>query len=167
MCHELGHAFGLPHTDENYYNRNRGDCLDYTTRFGSNLSPGKYNFELLAELYGSRNPSSTSTSSELLQSGVQQSDENENGDRRRGAPAKRRLGSLAHQKVKIPRFILDSFSSTAKMLETMSCDDLHVDAASPNVRMLHHHEHGEGCEVDLGSGEGNSYSIQIHKLHVS
>jgi hypothetical protein len=52
MCHELGHSFGLPHTDENYYNLDRGDCMDYTTRPRNNLLPGQYNFDLLAEMYG-------------------------------------------------------------------------------------------------------------------
>lgn len=26
MCHEIGHGFGLPHTDENFNNRNLGNC---------------------------------------------------------------------------------------------------------------------------------------------
>ena len=52
MCHELGHAFGLPHTDEQYYNDDLGDCLDYTVRPENNLEPGKYNFDLLNQLYG-------------------------------------------------------------------------------------------------------------------
>lgn len=30
MCHEIGHGFGLPHTDENPKNKNLGDCMDYT-----------------------------------------------------------------------------------------------------------------------------------------
>lgn len=52
MCHELGHGFGLPHTDENQYNRDRGDCMDYTTRPQNNLRPGDYNFDVLNQLYG-------------------------------------------------------------------------------------------------------------------
>jgi hypothetical protein len=48
----MGHGFGLPHTDEKYWNLDRGDCLDYTIRPERNLSPGLYNYQLLAQLYG-------------------------------------------------------------------------------------------------------------------
>jgi hypothetical protein len=27
MCHEIGHGFGLPHTDENFYNADLGNCM--------------------------------------------------------------------------------------------------------------------------------------------
>jgi hypothetical protein len=30
MCQELGHDFGLTHTNENFTNRNLGSCMDYT-----------------------------------------------------------------------------------------------------------------------------------------
>mmetsp|Transcript_25652 Transcript_25652/g.42680 ORF Transcript_25652/g.42680 Transcript_25652/m.42680 type:complete len:316 (+) Transcript_25652:1655-2602(+) len=52
MCHEMGHGFGLAHTDENYSNRNRGDCMDYTLRPAGNLVPGQFNHDVLAKLYG-------------------------------------------------------------------------------------------------------------------
>jgi len=53
MCHELGHGFGLSHSDEEYYNMNRGDCMDYTHRPLGNLKPGGVNHEALEEVYGS------------------------------------------------------------------------------------------------------------------
>jgi len=28
----LGHGFGLPHTDERFWNRDQGNCMDYTNR---------------------------------------------------------------------------------------------------------------------------------------
>jgi hypothetical protein len=53
MCHEIGHGFGLPHTDENFYNPVLGDCLDYTElRKSANLKPGQVNYDKLAGLYG-------------------------------------------------------------------------------------------------------------------
>mmetsp|Transcript_21186 Transcript_21186/g.60491 ORF Transcript_21186/g.60491 Transcript_21186/m.60491 type:complete len:373 (+) Transcript_21186:383-1501(+) len=52
MCHEIGHGFGLPHTDEVFSNRDLGDCLDYTDRPGNNLLPGQVNYDKLKVLYG-------------------------------------------------------------------------------------------------------------------
>ena len=51
MCHELGHGFGCPHTDENPYNKNQGNCLDYTDDPEENLLPGEVNFVKLREVY--------------------------------------------------------------------------------------------------------------------
>lgn len=51
MCHELGHGFGLPHTDENPYNKDLGNCLDYTTHPENNLHPGQVNFNRLDSMY--------------------------------------------------------------------------------------------------------------------
>jgi hypothetical protein len=52
MCHEIGHGFGLPHTDENFNNADLGNCLDYTRNPKNNLHPDAGNFAFLAELYG-------------------------------------------------------------------------------------------------------------------
>jgi hypothetical protein len=30
MCHEMGHGFGLPHWDEDFFNKDMGTCMDYT-----------------------------------------------------------------------------------------------------------------------------------------
>mmetsp|Transcript_9924 Transcript_9924/g.14033 ORF Transcript_9924/g.14033 Transcript_9924/m.14033 type:complete len:361 (-) Transcript_9924:2472-3554(-) len=52
MCHEFGHGFGLPHTDENFYNRDLGNCMDYTDNPRNNLHPDRSNYARLAEVYG-------------------------------------------------------------------------------------------------------------------
>jgi hypothetical protein len=49
---QVGHGFGLPHSDENFYNSDRGECMDYTVNPGNNLRPGESNFIFLMELYG-------------------------------------------------------------------------------------------------------------------
>jgi hypothetical protein len=54
MCHEVGHGFGLPHTDEDPYNANLGNCLDYTKDPGANLYPGAVNLSKLKSMYLSR-----------------------------------------------------------------------------------------------------------------
>jgi len=55
MCHELGHGFGLPHTDESFTNPSLGNCLDYTHTPADNMHPDETNYNRLAELYGTVN----------------------------------------------------------------------------------------------------------------
>eukprot|EP00548_Thalassiothrix_antarctica_P006132 CAMPEP_0194135230 /NCGR_PEP_ID=MMETSP0152-20130528/5323_1 /TAXON_ID=1049557 /ORGANISM="Thalassiothrix antarctica, Strain L6-D1" /LENGTH=313 /DNA_ID=CAMNT_0038831365 /DNA_START=380 /DNA_END=1321 /DNA_ORIENTATION=+ len=52
MCHEIGHGFGLPHTDESFTNPSLGNCLDYTHTPSDNMHPDEMNFNRLAEIYG-------------------------------------------------------------------------------------------------------------------
>jgi hypothetical protein len=52
MCHEIGHGFGLPHTDENFLNSALGDCLDYSSNVAKNLKPGQVNYDKLVKAYG-------------------------------------------------------------------------------------------------------------------
>jgi len=53
-CHEIGHGFGLPHWDEDFFNKDLGNCMDYTQRPGASKSPDASNFLYLAQLYGGR-----------------------------------------------------------------------------------------------------------------
>lgn len=56
MCHEIGHGFGLAHTDESFVNANLGNCLDYTNSFtDEQIRPGTINYERLEEKYGTVN----------------------------------------------------------------------------------------------------------------
>jgi len=52
MCHEIGHGFGLPHTDEDFNNADLGNCLDYSSRPENNLHPDESNYLRLQSMYG-------------------------------------------------------------------------------------------------------------------
>jgi hypothetical protein len=52
MCHEIGHGFGLPHTDESFTNVDLGNCMDYTSTPINNMHPDASNYNRLASLYG-------------------------------------------------------------------------------------------------------------------
>lgn len=54
-CHELGHAWGLPHRDEIVGNRDLGTCLDYTIKPQNNMKPDEIDFENLKNMYGEAN----------------------------------------------------------------------------------------------------------------
>jgi len=52
MCHEIGHGFGLPHTDESFTNPSLGNCMDYTNKPEENMHPDESNYNRLASVYG-------------------------------------------------------------------------------------------------------------------
>ena len=63
MCHEVGHGFGLRHTDEEFGNPDLGNCMDYTNQPENNMSPDVTNFEALADMYGVVQGSAASSTS--------------------------------------------------------------------------------------------------------
>eukprot|EP00980_Cylindrotheca_fusiformis_P013443 scaffold3437_cov113-Cylindrotheca_fusiformis.AAC.10 len=80
MCHELGHGFGLPHTDESFTNRDLGNCMDYTNTPENNLLPGRVNFLRLQEMYGS--PNAMPRNADAGTSNVFENEREEDDDRR-------------------------------------------------------------------------------------
>lgn len=62
MCQEIGHAFGLDHTDENMTNTNQGTCMDYTNVPGgtpSNTHPYAHDYEQLESIYAHADSTTT------------------------------------------------------------------------------------------------------------
>ena len=52
ISHEIGHGLGLGHWDENFYNRDLHNCMDYTKTPENNQSPDRSNFLFLEQMYG-------------------------------------------------------------------------------------------------------------------
>ena len=48
----LGHALGLAHTDEDFNNKDLGNCMDYTNNLDANKHPDQSNYETLLKIYG-------------------------------------------------------------------------------------------------------------------
>ncbi len=50
--YHIGHALGLAHTDENFNNKDLGNCMDYTDNLDANKHPDQSNYETLLKIYG-------------------------------------------------------------------------------------------------------------------
>ena len=66
MCQEIGHTFGLGHTDETFGNANQGTCMDYTndpdgTKSGqlSNERPNQHDYDQLTKIYRHKDRTTT------------------------------------------------------------------------------------------------------------
>lgn len=143
MCHEIGHGFGLPHTDEVFWNRALGNCLDYTTQYETNKRPDTGNYEFLEALYG---PIGGENS--------RQEDTTGNTGNRRQLRTQRR--GLFHD--------VASQTRRRELLADLKQVDSIVDRGllrtDPRWRMLHQTDGGEAHTMDLGEG----YSVQVHLL---
>lgn len=118
-------GFGLSHTDEDFWNRDLGNCLDYTNHPETNMHPDSSNYQLLAELYGEvagANESSATTSQEAL-------------------PESRRTRE-------IPEAVLTKM----RMLERELRHPSHLRQSRAGWRLLHESLAGEILEVGLHDG---------------
>jgi hypothetical protein len=52
MCQEIGHALGLGHVDENFFNEPSGTCMDYSIDPAPNQHPFAHDYEVLDEFHG-------------------------------------------------------------------------------------------------------------------
>ena len=134
----IGHGFGLPHSDETFWNRDLGNCLDYTTRYEGNKSPDRSLYEFLEQLYGT--VSADGTASQAARAP---------GDRRtlrqqrhlfEDAPVHRRAELLA------------KFNEIDHLVNQGQ--------TRPEWRKLHENEHARAYEIELGE----SYAARIHML---
>jgi hypothetical protein len=166
MCHEIGHSFGLPHTDENFYNKDQGNCMDYTSWPQNNVNPGQFNFDHLAEMYGVVDPSA-STSAGTISTGSSASAASNipagsnSSTTRIHCKGGNRWGARRLNNGEAPQYVQEKYRSVTAALKTISCLELEQQSSMEhNVQTLHKQHHGEECSVDLGEG----YSARIHKL---
>lgn len=142
MCHELGHAYGLPHTDTNHYNADLGDCMDYTTTYSNNLNPGQVNFDRLFSLYGA-----ASSNTSVIEGNEQ--DGNNGGNRR-----------LQTSSLVSDAAMMEKFNAIVKCMNTMSswqCEEqlpFNID----RVQMLQDTKQEESVKMSLGNG----FFVQMH-----
>lgn len=154
MCHEIGHGFGLPHSDESFWNRDLGNCLDYTTRYEGNKSPDESLYQFLADLYGTVDGSGSVEAKAAAPKG--------------GESRERRM---KHQRADDHRHLFESVKSESRRLELLSVwNEIEslvvtgfVGSESEGWSLLHRTAYGEAHEIDLG----DNYAVQIHLLRAT
>jgi hypothetical protein len=140
MCHEVGHGFGLPHTDENFHNSDSGECMDYTSNPQNNLKPGSANFEFLAAMYGTRSSNNQSVEASST------------------VPGKRNL-ELESEDESLPDWLRLVLQEVIPNLENRNDGNEHEDG----WRLLHRSDNAATHEMDLGDG----YTVEVTKFFVS
>ncbi|CAB9502789.1 expressed unknown protein [Seminavis robusta] len=152
MCHEMGHSFGLPHTDEDFFNKDLGNCMDYTSSPKNNMQPDETNYQFLADLYGSIE--STEVSSPNPANPPQNENQQDDGNRRR-------LRHVTDTNA-IPMDIQSKLQEILPAMENYNVNnDSNNDTPPPHKwRLLHSSKQGQAHEMDLGHG----WKVQMHKL---
>lgn len=167
----VGHGFGLPHTDESFWNRDLGNCLDYTNNYEGNESPDTSNYNYLTDLYGTVDgsiPPGTGIGATESSAAAASTEAVAGGGRRQRRALRRTTKSN-----RPPRQLFHAVESESRRRELQSRWDA-VDEVFYNKqrtrsllvegrkgwRVLHRTEHGEAHEIDLGDG----YVAQIHML---
>jgi hypothetical protein len=151
MCHELGHGFGLPHTDESFFNRDLGNCMDYTNRPENNMQPDTPNFEFLTTLYGSLDgsipPGGLATGTVEASETVPSDEDGSGGRNLRG------FGNKLHSLLRSDR------DSWLDEIDAM-IDSGNIRPERDGWRVLHQSPRAESYEIDMGDG----HTVQIHML---
>lgn len=121
---EMGHGFGLAHTDEIFGNPDLGNCLDYTDNFAVNEHPDVSNYETLLDMYGPV------------------------GGRRLSGPWLRRRPSQSHKGGDIDESLRKKMHDAVEKLAARLDDNAHEDG----WKLLHRTKHGEAHEMEFEQG---------------
>lgn len=171
MCHEIGHGFGLPHTDEEFWNRDLGNCLDYTNNFSGNKSPDTFLYNLLTDLYGSvdgsRAPNVTVPVTDDAIPDDGSTANQSTGNRRRMMRNTSRSGNDAKRTQQRQLFsAVKDEERRRKLLQkwdeiNKSVNNGFHQSERARWRLLHKTPYGEAHEIDLD----DEYTVQIHTLY--
>jgi hypothetical protein len=152
---QIGHGFGLPHTDEDFFNDDLGECMDYTSNPGNNVKPGESNFIFLSQLYGTV-PGYVMP--EDLAARIQNGSSNTTEVSSEQAGGVRRLAQPASPRGKLPDWIMSSWNEQFTSLQN-DLMTLEVGTTS-HGRILHSSPFGMVHERHLGQG----YVVRSHVL---
>lgn len=177
MCHEIGHGFGLLHTDENFMNAPLGDCLDYTSNPTPNLLPGLINYQKLEVMYGTVGSDNKRRTKRQLRSSVkvdekakenQERSSSSSGSSLSAAAMKKEHENINVNKIVIPAWVKDNFHEKKKLLDftgggTDGSGDRSIVSNTKNRDssssgsggdwvLLHKRDLGEIHQIDLGGG---------------
>jgi hypothetical protein len=158
MCHEMGHGFGLPHTDENFNNADLGNCLDYTVHPWVNEQPAAMNFDLLAKTYGTvggrrRGLGKATTAMMGVVNDVDGEDESEQVIGGSVISTGESEGTVSPP-VRHPDWIIPAFSHAVRRLHEVG----HTNAAQEGWTAEHRSRYGEVHSRQLGGG----YVAKVH-----
>ena len=157
-------GFGLPHTDERFWNKNLGNCLDYTEFPATDKQPALMNFAFLYHLYGlvpgaswnGTTDNATSTTAAAA-AGYNTGYSSTGGSSSTGSGGQRTSsgGRNLRANTPTPDRIFERWQDV-KSFERRS-DDGYIEG-----RLLHENEFGMRYELDLGQG----YKLHVGKLLV-
>lgn len=158
MCHELGHAFGLPHSDERHLNIDRGECMDYTYRYRNNLYPGKVNYEKLELLYGSFDKGTAVTAA------ARAANDTVTKNLQTPPPRQAAVSTMEEEESALPEYVRQVYTVLMECLETKSCSECKQEMSIvldySTLGGSKSNKGGEDCEFHLDE----EYSLQTHKL---
>lgn len=170
MCHEIGHGFGLPHTDEEFWNRDLGNCLDYTNNFSGNKSPDSFLYNFLTDLYGSVDGSRAPNITTPIQNDNSTANQSpDNRQRRQMVRSITRSTKNYKSENMNERRLFSAVKDEGRRQKLLQqWDEINTSVINGFVpservryRLLHKTPYGEAHEIELD----DEYTVQIHTLY--
>jgi len=149
---ELGHCFGLAHTDEIFGNPDLGNCLDYTENFNVNMHPDVGNYETLIRMYGPIGGGGA---------GGRKQRRNQERERRRNlrwTNDEKKMESDSEMVTPIHHVLGTVHDVVQRLLFRL--DDSNA-PEEEGWELLHRSRHGQAYQLEL---EEEGYTVEVHML---